>query len=682
MASVALSPPASATPVPVWRPRQQPSKIPINKYRAHINNKFNTQLRDSHELQKWTVSQPHDFWIDLWSYVGLVPDLSPETSRAYDPEIPMTDVPPFFENARINYAENVLTQPDVEPESIALIGIREGGSLHGEKWSWATLRENVRKVRSSLIRSGIKEGDRVAALISTSSWSVVIFLASASIGAIFTSIAPDLGDEGCISRLRQVTPSILFADSHVTYKGKQKSNSAKISNIVGKLAIKTEVVLIPTAKVEQTNFSTLSEFLSRSAASDKLQFARVSFSAPLYILYSSGTSGPPKCLVHQHGVILQHKKIAKLHNSLKPGEVVFQYSSTSWVLWNIMVGHLSAGTTLILYDGSPTWPNPQAMLKIVEQHKVSYWGASPKYLQALESTRCIPKEEYDLSSLRMVQSGGAHLAAEQYHWFYRAFPKDIHLTSVTGGTDIVTSWICTDPAGPLYAGEIQLIALGLDIDIADSVTGDSIKNTGESGEMICRQPFPSMPVFMWGDKGNVKYKEAYFDRFDFPCWTQHDWASFNPLTGGATVHGRSDGVLNPQGIRFGSSEIYSITEAPPFIYTIAATLCIGRRRKGRDSDESVFLFVVMRPGEKLTDKLLGQLKTSIRTSLSARHVPRYIIQVDDIPMTMNGKKIETLVKQIICTGEMPKQVSSTVANPNCLEKFIKFYSVEEKMSKL
>lgn len=203
-----------------------------------------------------------------------------------------------------------------------------------------------------------------------------------------------------------------------------------------------------------------------------------------------------------------------------------------------MVGHLSAGTTLILYDGSPTWPDPQQMLKIVERHKVSYWGASPKYLQALESTRCVPKEEYDLSSLRMVQSGGAHLAAEQYHWFYRAFPADIHLTSVTGGTDIVTSWICTDPAGPLYAGEIQLIALGLDIDIADSVTGESIKSTGESGEMICRKPFPSMPVFMWGDKGNVKYKESYFDKFDFPCWTQHDWASFNPLTGGATVHGR------------------------------------------------------------------------------------------------------------------------------------------------
>jgi acetoacetyl-CoA synthetase len=309
-------------------------------------------------------------------------------------------------------------------------------------------------------------------------------------------------------------------------------------NIVEKLTVKPQVVLVPTADTDVDTFPTLSEFLKRSVASDELQFARLPFSTPLYILYSSGTSGPPKCLVHQHGVVIQHRKIARLHNSLKPGDVVFQYSSTSWVLWNVMVGHLSAGATLVMYDGSPTWPRPQSMLRIVERHHVNYWGASPKYLQELEATGCVPKEEYDLSSLRMLQSGGAHLAAEQYRWFYRAFPREIHLTSVTGGTDIVTSWIATDPAGPVYPGEIQLIALGHDVDIADPVTGESVRESGESGEMICRQPFPSMPVFMWGDEGNANYKATYFDKFDFACWTQHDWASFNPLTGGATVHGR------------------------------------------------------------------------------------------------------------------------------------------------
>ena len=401
---------------------------------------------------------------------------------------------------------------------------------------------------------------------------------------------------------------------------------------------------------------------------------------------------------------MQHRKISKLHNSLKPGEVVFQYSSPSWVLWNIMVGHLSTGTTLVLYDGSPTFPAPEAMLDIVERHGVAYWGASPRYLQQLESRAVVPKERYNLSSLRMVQTGGSHLAASQYHWFYGAFPPSIHLTSVTGGTDIVTSWIGTDPTGPLYPGELQMPILGHDIDVADPVTGESVRDAGLAGEMICRKPFPSMPVFMWGDEGNKRYKESYFERFDFPCWAQHDWCSFNPVTGGSQIHGRrsvqqtnihpeskesndyhdpyanrpsSDGVLNPQGIRFGSSEIYSITEGHPFNEIIETTLCVGRTRKGIDSDESVFLFVIMRPGHRFDAVLDRQLRDAIRSGLSARHVPRFVVPVPEIPMTVNGKKVETLVKQTICTGEVPKRMSSTVANGHCLEAFRQFYHVGE-----
>ncbi|KAH8894560.1 acetoacetate-CoA ligase [Thozetella sp. PMI_491] len=649
----------------------------MNQYRKHVNNKFSLDLRNSQELQKWSTSDPQGFWIDLWSYVGIIPELPAGTTRAYDPTIPMTQVPPFFEDARINYAENVLTQPEVRADAPALIGLREGQGLDGERWTWTDLRENVRKIQSALLRSGIKEGDRVAALISTSIWSVAVFLAAASIGAIYSSIASDLGTEGCTSRLAQIRPAILFADSHVTYKGKQRSNLDKINAILEHLNKETIVVLIPLHETTSHTFVDLFDFLSRSSPSDSLQFKRLPFSAPLYILYSSGTSGPPKCLVHQHGVILQHKKVSKLHNSLKPGEVVFQYSSPSWVLWNIMVGHLSAGTTLVLYDGSPTFPQPQAMLDIVQRHNVSYWGLSPGYLQQLQSTGVMPKKQYQIPSLRMVQSGGAHLATNQYHWFYQAFPSTIHLTSVTGGTDLVTSWIGTDPAGPLYAGEIQLPMLGHDIDVADPVTGESIKHLGLPGEFICRQPFPSMPVFFWGDEGNKIYSASYFERFDFPCWSQHDWISFNPITGGSQVHGRSDGVLNPQGIRFGSSEVYSITEAHPFDKVIETTLCVGRRRKGLDSDESVFLFVIMRNGSRFDRDLELSLRDAIRTGLSARHVPRFVIPVKEIPMTVNGKKVETLVKQTICTGELPKSISSTVANAHCLEDFKRYYSIEE-----
>ncbi|OAL30952.1 hypothetical protein AYO20_08537 [Fonsecaea nubica] len=661
-------------PKPIWKPMIPANQIPMNIYREHINNKFNVQLRDSHELHRWSVTAPHAFWIDLWDYVGLIPALPLGVKHAYNPATSISEVPPFFEGALINYAENVLSQPLVDDQSPALIGLSECQHLEGEVWTWSLLRENVRRIRSAFLRSGIQRGDRVAALISTSVWSVALLLGSASIGAIFTSIAPDLGLEGCISRLQQVQPSILFADSHYIYKGQQHSNASKISSIMNLLGPNSELFVVPTGPVGP--FRPLSDFLGRSKETDGLKFARLPFTTPLYILYSSGTSGPPKCLVHSHAAIIQHKKIGKLHNSLKPGEVVFQYSSTSWVLWNIMIGHLAMGTTLVLYDGSPTWPKPQRMLEVVDKFRVNYWGVSPKYLKELESTRCIPKAEYDLSSLRMVQTGGSHLAADQYSWFYAVFPSSVHLTSVTGGTDLVTSWCGTDPAGPLFPGEIQMPILGHDVDIADPVDGSSIKNTGEAGEFVCRQPFPSMPVYMWADTDGAKYRASYFSRYSFPCWAQHDWASVNPVTKGWVIHGRSDGVLNPQGIRFGSAEIYSVTEAAPFLDTISTTLCVGRKRHGLDFDESVFLFVVMRAGHVFSNELEQLLKSTIRKSLSPRHVPRFVVEVKEIPMTSNGKKVETLVKETISTGKMPRTISSTVINPGCLRAFQHFYSLE------
>jgi acetoacetyl-CoA synthetase len=454
----------------------------------------------------------------------------------------------------------------------------------------------------------------------------------------------------------------------------------KIAETVAAMKRKPQVFLIPLGgEGEVLEFPVLNEFLAYSRPEDKLEYLRVPFSAPLIILYSSGTSGPPKCIVHQHGIIIQLKKIAKLHNSLTEQDVIFQFSSTSWVLWNIMNGHLSVGATVICYDGSPLYPDASTKLRVLQHHKCTYFGTSPRYLLELEMSNIKPNS-FDLTHLRMVTTTGATLTAEQFHWFYSAFQRTIHLSSVAGGTEICTSWMASDPAGPVYAAEMQIPALGQDVDVGDPETGESIKDSGYAGELICRSPFPSMPIYFYGDEGGKKYKEAYFERFEhIRVWAQHDWIQFNPRTGGAQIHGRSDGTLNPSGIRFGSSEIYSIVESPRFNSVIADTLCVGRKRLV-DKDEDVFLFIKMKDGS-LTDKLKRDIEHSIRTSLSPRHVPRFILQVEEIPVTINGKKVEIAVKKIISGTDV--KVSSTVANPDCLKHYQRYRDIEHvRTSKL
>ncbi|TID20792.1 acetoacetate-CoA ligase [Venturia nashicola] len=659
--------------IPLWKPTN-PEETTISKYRRHINSKFSLDLKTSHDLHAWSVSRPgrHKFWIDLWSYVGLKPDLPTGLEEAFDDGKGIEENPRWFDGVQMNYAENVLEGRD--ENSIALIGLREGEKLDGEVWTWGDLRENVRKVRSALLALGVGEKDVVGVIMSNSNWTIAIFLATAAIGAVFTSISPDMGTEGCVVRMVQSAPKVMFADSHQTYKARRRSMKEKIGAVVKSLEKKPDVFIVPLAEDAQ-DFPLLEDFLAKSRKLDALEYARVPFSYPMLILYSSGTSGPPKCLVHQHGIILQLKKIAILHNSLTSKDVIFQYSSTSWVLWNIMNGHLSVGAAMICYDGSPLYPDASTKLRILHHHKCTYFGTSPRYLLELEMSGIKPSE-FDLSNLRMVTTTGATLTTDQFGWFYKAFPKSIHLSSVAGGTEICTSWMASDPAGPVYAGEMQMPALGQDVDVGDPETGESIKHLGEAGELICRTPFPSMPIYFFGDDGGKKYREAYFERYDhIKVWAQHDWIQYNPKTGGAQIHGRSDGTLNPSGIRFGSAEIYSIVESPHFNSLLSDTLCVGRKR-AFDRDETVFLFVKMRSGHLLTDSLRIEIETAIRTSLSPRHVPAFILPVDEIPVTINGKKVEIAVKKIISGGEV--KVSSTVSNPDCLKEYIKFRDWEKK----
>jgi acetoacetyl-CoA synthetase len=651
----------------------------MSTYRRHVNEAFRQNLRDTKQLHRWSCDSPHDFWKDLYGYLGLQPPLRPSMKKAYDDNVPMSSNPPFFPNHEINYTENAIFA-NTDPEAVALIGIQEGEDVYAgsdDIYTWHQFREKVRQVASALRRSGIKKGDRVGALVAASNWAVILFHATAAIGAIFTSISPELGLEGCVSRLTQVTPSILFVDSHAIYKGKAVSTANKLERIATKLSPRPEIFVIPTSKVQaSTQFSSITQFLARSRPSDPLTFTRVPFSYPLLICYSSGTTGAPKCIVHQHGLIIQVKKISTLHNGLGPGDVVMQYSSTSWVVFYVMTGHFSVGATLCVYNGSPLYPDSKQLLRICDKYRVTFLGASPRLLLEIEMAKVIPKKEFDLSALRIVYTTGATLGLEQYRWFYRVFPPSVHICNTAGGTDTATSLIALDPCGPVYEGEMQVYGLGMDVDVADPITGESIAHTGQAGEMIVRKPFPSMPCFFWGDTDGKKYREAYFERFDnIDVWAQHDWLSQNPKTGGLMMHGRSDGVLNPSGIRFGSGEIYSIVEAEPFTQSISNTLCVGRRRPS-DGDEQVFLFVVMKPGETLEQDLRRKIKDAVRNGLSARHVPGFVLQVPDIPVTINGKKIEIAVKQVISGKDVVP--SATVQNPESLKYFERFRTLESE----
>ncbi|KAF2208662.1 hypothetical protein CERZMDRAFT_87476 [Cercospora zeae-maydis SCOH1-5] len=664
------------TPEILWRPSHN-GTAPMDRYRRHVNRKYGLELSNTHELHRWSVTQPHAFWTDLYGYLNLKPDLPSSMRKAYDDSVPMSKNPPFFQGHCLNYAENALfANPD--SEAVALVGVREDQDIYrgaSDRMTWRELRENVRQVASALKHSGVKQGDRIGALVATSNFAIVLLHAAASMGAIFTSISPELGVGGCVSRLQQVSPSVLFADSHVVYKGKLAPTAQKLDTIVQKLKKQPQVFVVPVAPGEP-RFPTLASFLERSRPSDELVFTRVPFNHPLMICYSSGTTGAPKCIVHQHGWLIQAKKISSLHNSLGPNSVAMVYSSTSWMVFYAFCGHLTAGATLIVYNGSPLFPDAKQLLRICDKYRVNFLGASPRLLLEIEMSHTTPKQEFDLSPLRMVYTTGSPLSLEQYRWFYRSFPPEAQICNTAGSTDTASSLLIGDPCGPLYAGEMQTLALGMDVDILDPATGTSIADTGEAGEMVIRKPFPSMPCFFWGDTDGKLYHDAYYSRFpDMDVWAQHDWLSRNPVTGGYMMHGRSDGVLNPSGIRFGSGEIYGIVEAQPFTECISNTLCVGRRKPG-DADEQVFLFVVMKAGFFLTDELRSKVKNAIANGLSARHVPKYVIAVPDIPVTINGKKVEIAVKSILSGKDV--EPSPTVQNPETIAWFKRFRDLESE----
>lgn len=556
--------------------------------------------------------------------------------------------PRFFESALLNFAENLLFPSAVSDEnSLAVIAATEDSR---EQVTWKELRERVRRCAAAMRALGLCRGDRVAGYVANHCNALVAMLSATSIGAVWTAVSPDTGVHAVLDRIQQIEPVILFADNAVKYNAKIHEVRHKLVEISKQLPQLKAVVVFETIREHQFDLRAIvvahgtswmyEDFLNTGSTEAELEFSQLQPDHPVYILYSSGTTGKPKCIVHGAiGTLIQHKKEHEIHCDIRPGDRLFYFTTCTWMMWHWLVSGLATGATIVLYDGSPFRPLDSdsvgefAMPRLIEELGITQFGTSAKYLSVLEQKNILPKEIFDLKSLKAVYSTGSPLAPSTFQYVYRAFGPDIHLGSITGGTDIVSLFGAPSPLSPVYSGEIQIRGLGMAVEVWD-FEGKDVTTTGEPGDLVCTKPFPCQPILFWGLDGNQLYQKSYFETFP-GVWHHGDFVRLNPKTGGLIMLGRSDGVLKPSGVRFGSSEIYNILLK--YFPEIEDALCIGRRRE-KDIDETVVLFAKMAPERNFSKELAQNIRAVVRRELSARHVPGIIEECPDIPVTVNGKK--------------------------------------------
>ncbi|KAJ5361345.1 hypothetical protein N7541_002189 [Penicillium brevicompactum] len=661
----------------LWRP-SSPESTQIHDFMTKVNKKYGLSLNDYNSLWQWSVSEPAQFWEQIWHYTHI------NAHKPYQKVLDTTDVlfprPSFFEGSKLNFAENLLYPATAPNEnSVAIIGATEAAR---EFISWKDLRDRVRQCANALKEAGIETGDRVAGFVGNHANTVVAMLAAASIGAFWTGVSPDTGVHAVLERLKQIQPKILFADNGSLYNGKVHGSHAKVWEIVSELPDLELLVLLVTAPELEVNLDDLTPANGKAKVYDAflsevqnpqapLEFASLSPEHPVYILYSSGTTGAPKPIVHGSlGTLLQHKKEHLLHCDIRSGDRLFYFTTTTWMMWHWLVSGLASGATIILYDGSPFRPfdaeggkGEMAMPRLIEELQITHFGTSAKYLSLLEQAALNPRKHavrpVSLKTLRAIFSTGSPLAPSTFEYIYSSFHDDIMLGSITGGTDILSLFASGCPILPVYKGEIQCRSLGMDISVFD-YAGKDISASGEPGDLVCVTPFPAQPVMFWppGPAGLEKYRKSYFDVFGTSVWHHGDY-------GGVVMLGRSDGVLKPSGVRFGSSEIYNIL-LKHFASEIEDSLCIGRRRDGVDTDETVVLFVRLASGElSMPPDLAARIQSTIRKELSPRHIPGVIDACPEIPVTSNGKKVENAAKQILCGLNI--KIGASVANASCLD---------------
>lgn len=631
----------------LWTPSEQSIKnANVTDLIKHLND---TSVSNFSDLYDWSIDHPEAFWNAIWDHSKIIGDKGAAPYLNHDGH--MMDAK-WFPNARLNFAENLLRRTD-DADAV----IFWGEEKVKQTLSFRELYNKVSQLAQALSAMGIVKGDRVAGFVSNTPETLIAMLATASLGAIWSSCSPDFGTKAALDRFKQIDPKVLFSTDGYYYNGKSFSSLEKLKEIESELPSLQAAIIIPYINADipdNQNFNLLLDNFEPTT----IAFERVAFDHPLYIMFSSGTTGAPKCIVHSvGGTLIQHLKEHLYHGDVKPDDRVFYFTTTGWMMWNWQVSALAAGAALMLYDGSPGVRKGRILFDYAEAENCTLFGTSAKFIDFLNNRKLDFTSTHPLKSLRLITSTGSPLSPEAFDYVYSHIKKDVCLASISGGTDIVSCFVLGSSVLPVYRGEIQTRGLGLAVDIFDEHK-NSIRE--QKGELVCTLPFPAMPIGFWNDPDRAKYKSAYFEKFD-NIWCHGDFAELTK-TNGIIIHGRSDTVLNPGGIRIGTAEIYRPVEQ---LEEVVESIVVGQ---DWDNDVRVVLFVKLQDNLQLTPELISKIKQRIKSSASPRHVPAKVIQVHDIPRTKSGKIAETAVREIIHGRAIGNQ--SALANPEALDEYM------------